>query len=70
MSNPTRLAEAMRLYMAADRDTARKLSQRLGMSHTTLSRFLYGKEVSTENFMKILNYLMGTVYPKSEVEHE
>lgn len=66
MSNPTRLAEAMRLYMASDRENARGLAPRIGMSHATLSRFLQGKEVSTKHFMSILNYLMSTMYPPSE----
>ena len=66
MSDTTRLAIGIRLYMASNMESARSLAPRIGMSHTTLSRFLQGEEVSTKHFMSLLNYLMGTNHPPGE----
>jgi len=55
----TILGEMMKLYFAVEGYEHKDVAEDIGISQSTLSRFLSGKNTpDTESFIKILNWMM------------
>lgn len=54
-----KIGKLIKDYMFLNRITIRPLAKELGMSPTTLFRFLNGKETKMDTFIKIWNWLLN-----------
>lgn len=56
-----RLGQILKDYMWIHHLGSRQLANELGMSHTTITRFLNGRTISSDHFLKIWNWLTEDV---------
>jgi hypothetical protein len=52
------LSKALRLYYRTNETGVRELAAKWDTSSSTVSRFLSGKPIETQTFLRILNILM------------
>ena len=53
----SKLSEAVKFYLRVNNIGTRQVADETGMSHATVSRFLNGKNVDSQHFLAILNWL-------------
>jgi plasmid maintenance system antidote protein VapI len=52
------LSESIGLYFTMNKLSQRKMAPLMDIDHTALSRFLNGKEVSQDTYVKILRWVL------------